>query len=48
MKEAIRERKNTSNSRNPPPGFLTGYSSSIAVREGDVWKRRMQMSNVTP
>ena len=23
-----------------------GYVSSIAVREGDIWKRRMQMSNV--
>jgi ketosteroid isomerase-like protein len=25
-----------------------GYWSAICVREGDVWKKRMQMSNVTP
>src|SRR6516164_1953473 len=27
---------------------LKGYSSTICVREGDAWKRLMQMSNVTP
>jgi hypothetical protein len=30
------------------PIRLNGFSSSIAVREGDIWKRRMQISNVTP
>jgi len=30
------------------PIQLKGYSSTICVREGDAWKRLMQISNVTP
>jgi ketosteroid isomerase-like protein len=30
------------------PIQLKGYWSTISVREGDAWKRQMQMSNVTP
>jgi ketosteroid isomerase-like protein len=30
------------------PIRLKGYSSTICVREGDAWKRLLQMSNVTP
>jgi hypothetical protein len=29
------------------PIHSKGYVSSIVVREGDIWKKRMQMSNVT-
>jgi hypothetical protein len=30
------------------PIQLKGYHSSIAVREGDVWKKRMLTWNITP
>jgi ketosteroid isomerase-like protein len=30
------------------PIKLKGYWSSIVFREGDIWKRRMQILNVTP
>jgi hypothetical protein len=30
------------------PLLIKGYASSIAVREGDVWKKRMITWNLTP